>query len=287
MATGIAPGDLPKMVDNRSRRWAAVCGFYAAALSAESILFGCFSLSSAPGRPDDRQNTPAFWRPRGTAPFPTCPPGPSNVALGSAHFRSTGAQAQSGSGGRHFVTGRPEAEGAAGPRFRVRRAEAAGGGEERGRGCGDWGGCAGRLRCRALLGKERRVGELPRRLVGAVRGAAYAEAVPSSQRPVAGPPCAPGCRPGAELSCAAGGGGRSRPANVLPVPLLSRRPPDGRADRQTDRARRCPGLTPWADGRHRAAHRRALLGAGKAAVRGAPLLPGASLRSPSRISRRR
>lgn len=93
-----------------------------------------------------------------------------------------------------------------------------------------------------VLGKERRVGVQPWGLAGGARGAAYAEAPPSLQRPGAGPPCAPGA--GLGCAVAAGEGGRTRPANGLPVPPLPRRPPDGRADGRTDVARRCPGPYP-------------------------------------------
>lgn len=163
------------------------------------------------------------------------------MALCSAHFRSAAAQAQSGSGGRHFVTGRLEAEGAAGPRFRVRRAEAAAAVRSGEWGCGETAGRGGRVGRRGaapVLGKERRVGVQPWGLAGGARGAAYAEAPPSLQRPGAGPPCAPGA--GLGCAAAAGEGGRTRPANGLPVPPLPRRPPDGR----TDVARRCPGPCP-------------------------------------------
>lgn len=255
MAAGITPGDLSKMADNRSGRWAAVCRFYAGDRSAQRIFLGCSSLCSVPGCPDDHQNTPPLWRPRRTAPFPRCPPGRSNMALCSAHFRSAAAQAQSGSGGRHFVTGRLEAEGAAGPRFRVRRAEAAAAVRSGEWGCGGTAGRGGRVGRRGaapVLGKERRVGVQPWGLAGGARGAAYAEAPPSLQRPGAGPPCAPGA--GLGCAAAAGGGGRTRPANGLPVPPLPRRPPDGRTDgRGPALPRAVPrAVTPRAAGQHRA-----------------------------------
>lgn len=80
---------------------------------------------------------------------------------------------------------------------------------------------------------------------GGARGAAYAEAPQSLQRPGAGPPCAPSvCAGRGARLCRGCGWRRPDPPCQRAAGAASAPPTPGRTDGRTDVARRCPGPCP-------------------------------------------